>query len=250
MFRKVIPGTGSRLTIVNHTETYGRHVLENVVQKLEISQCVDLGCGFGDDLQIVMKSHPSATCLGIDYGYWNKEHLIKIGIEPVSVNIETERLPFDDESVDFVIANQILEHTKEIYWINHEIFRILKVGGHLYLGVPNVLSLHNRILGLFGVHPTCAKMISAHIRVFSKQDTLLFYHEVAGNLISVEGFYGSQFYPFPGFIARKLANLFPSLAFSIFFLFKKRSQYGNQFIDRLSQVVLETNFFTGKISDS
>jgi len=61
------------------------------------------------------------------------------GIKPMSVNIEAEPLPLENESVELVIANQVLEHTKEIYWINHEIFRTLKVGGHLYLGVPNVL---------------------------------------------------------------------------------------------------------------
>ncbi|MBF0505378.1 MAG: class I SAM-dependent methyltransferase [Nitrospirae bacterium] len=245
MFRRVTPGTGSRLTVVDHAETYGRHVLRNVVQKLDVSLCVDLGCGAGDDLQIVMKSHPAARCFGIDYGDWNKDKLMQMGIEPVSINIETERLPFNDESADLVIANQVFEHTKEIYWINHEIFRVLRVGGHLYLGVPNVLSLHNRILGLLGVHPTSAKMISAHLRVFSRNDTLLFYREIASDFASLQGFYGSQFYPFPGFLARQLARMFPSCAFSIFFLFRKTGPYSNQFIDRLSQVVLETNFFAG-----
>ncbi|WP_219884784.1 methyltransferase domain-containing protein [Merismopedia glauca] len=61
------------------------------------------------------------------------------GIEVISRNIENQVFPFADETIDFVIANQVIEHTKEIYWINHEIFRTLKVGGYLWLGVPNVL---------------------------------------------------------------------------------------------------------------
>jgi SAM-dependent methyltransferase len=246
MLRKVTPGTSSRLTIVDHTETYGRHVLEKVSRDLDnVSLCVDLGCGGGDDLKIVMAHNPGAKSIGVDFGDWNKESLARAGIESLSVNIETERLPFDDESVDLIVANQVLEHTKEIYWINHEIFRTLKVGGHLYLGVPNVLSLHNRILGMFGVHPTSCKMISAHVRPFSKQDTLTFYRELGSGFTSLEGFYGSQFYPFPKAIARPLAALFPSCAFSIFFLIRKTGSYDGQFIRRLSEVVLETNFYAG-----
>jgi len=34
-------------------------------------------------------------------------------------------------------------------------------------------------------------------------------------------FKGSNFYPFPSFVAKVLGNLFPSLAVSIFFLLRK-----------------------------
>lgn len=245
MLRNVIPGTASRLTLVDHTETFGRHVLANIVRNLEISTCVDLGCGSGDDLMTVKEYSPASRLIGIDYGSWNQEQLIAKGIEPISINIENQALPFEDETVDLAIANQVLEHTKEIYWINHEIFRTLKVGGYLYLGVPNVLSLHNRIAGMFGVHPTCSKLISAHVRVFSKNDTLLFYREVSKGIAFVEGVYGSQFYPFPKVLARPLASLFPSLAFSIFFLIKKTANYNGEFIQWLSNIPLETNFYAG-----
>jgi SAM-dependent methyltransferase len=245
MFRNVVPGTGSRLTIVDHTETYGRHILDKVIHNLDISICVDLGCGNGDDLWVVKNNYPKSRCIGIDFGGWNKEKLIERGIEPVLVNIENQPLPLESESVDFIIANQILEHTKEIYWINHEIFRTLKIGGYLYLGVPNVLSLHNRVLGIFGIHPTSSKMISAHIRVFSRNDTLLFYKVIATDFAVVKGFYGSQFYPFPKLIARPLAAILPSFAFTIFFLIKKTEKYNGEFIEWLSKAQLETNFFTG-----
>ena len=34
--------------------------------------------------------------------------------------------PFEDETVDILIVNQILEHCKEIFWIFHELTRVLK----------------------------------------------------------------------------------------------------------------------------
>jgi ubiquinone/menaquinone biosynthesis C-methylase UbiE len=246
VLRKVTPGTTSRLTGVDHGETYGRHILDRVSKDMAVAVCVDLGCGSGDDLMIVKKRHPQARCIGVDFGDWNRERLSRRGIESVSLDIESEALPFEDETADLIIANQVLEHTKQLFFINHEIFRTLKVGGYLYLGVPNVLSLHNRVLGLVGTHPTCAKLISGHVRVFSKRDTIFFYETIAGRFTALEGFYGSQFYPFPRSIARPLASALPSLAVSIFFLFTKTATYEGEFLAWLSNVQLETNYYGGE----
>lgn len=246
MLRRVTPGTASRLTMVDHNETYGRHILKTALRNMNVSHCVDLGCGNGDDLLVVKACNAKAVCTGIDFNNWNKKLLAERGIESISVNIEDQLLPFSDESIDLVIANQVIEHVKEIYWINHEVFRILKVGGCLYLGVPNVLSLHNRVLGLFGVHPTCAKLISAHVRVFSRHDTVSFYKNVAGNVLTVDQFHGSQFYPFPRVVARPLSAMFPSLAFSIFFLIRKTREYNGEFVVWLAKSHLETNFYRGQ----
>jgi ubiquinone/menaquinone biosynthesis C-methylase UbiE len=246
MFRKVPPGTTSRLTLVDHAETYGRHVLAEALKCRNVSLCIDLGCGNGDDLMVVRKYNPKAKCVGVDFSDRNKEGLLERGIEFVSMNIERQALPFESETIDLIIANQVLEHTKEIYWIHHEIFRTLKVGGYLYVGVPNILSLHNRILGLLGIHPTGLKMISAHVRGFSRKDMILFYREIAGSFVTIEKIYGSQFYPFPGIIARPLAKAFPSFAFSIFFLIKKAGTYRGEFIRWLSENPLETNFYRPK----
>lgn len=249
MFRRVAAGTNSRLTSVDHRETYGRHVLASMAPKIDVTTCLDLGCGHGDDLSIVKQVHPNAKLYGVDFGDWNTEALVRAGISPLTVDIEREPLPFEAESLDLIIANQILEHTKEIYWINHEIFRTLRVGGCLYLGVPNVLAFHNRLLGLAGIHPTCVKMVSAHVRAFSKRDTYLFYNEVAGSLLNVEEFRGSQFYPFPRGGARLLSRLFPAAAGSIFFLIRKQVAYDGQFIGRLESVPMETNFYRGPAAD-
>ncbi len=163
-------------------------------------------------------------------------------IKTYQINIETECLPFENESIDLVICNQILEHTKEIFWILHEISRILKINGHLIIGVPNVASLHNRIGLLIGKHPTQAKTCSAHIRCFSKNDFLLFLEECVGAGYSLKSFDGSQFYPFPPFLAQPLAHFLPSMAFSIFFLLQKTKVYKESFLEYPGKANLETNF--------
>ena len=245
MIKKFIPGATSRLAFINHDETYGRHVLDRWVKSIDTKVAVDLGCGHGYDLLVVKKNHPSSHLIGIDFGDWNKEKLTGVGIAKKTLNIEKDPLPFEANSVDLIICNQVLEHVKEIYWINHEIFRVLKLGGYLYLGVPNILSFHNRLLSFFGVHPTQAKMISAHIRTYSIGDTSQFYTTIGGEFLKVLKVSGSQFYPFPTPISRPLARAFPGSAFSIFFLIQKVADYHREFLDWPAKASLETNYFVG-----
>ncbi len=246
MFKKVIPGQASRLTIVDHEETYGRHVLERIVGNIDIETCVDLGCGTGSDLRTVQAQKPSAKLYGIDFGNWNLDLLSRHQISPLSLDIEKDVFPFKDNGVDFFIANQVLEHTKEIFWVNHEVFRCLKPGGHLFLGVPNILSLHNRVLSLLGYHPTQHKLLSAHVRVFSLKDLASFYKNIGAHFCDVKCSAGSQFYPFPKNTARILSSVLPGLSFSIFMLIQKTGEYADEFIKWPGYATLESNFYTGQ----
>lgn len=250
---QLIPGSTGGMHplagLIDHTETYGSHVIAKLVQGLpELAVVVDIGAGSGRDLGIVKTQNPSCQTIAIEAG---KEYAAQLEgkVDKVVVaNIEQDRFPFDDESVDLIIANQILEHTKEIFWIFHEMTRIMKPGGRLVFGVPNVLSFHNRLIGLFGRHPTQHKLYSAHVRPFSKQDTIKFMNVCSPGTYNLESFAGSQFYPFPRIAARAFSNLFPSLSFSIFFEFKKIGAYNDGFIHFPSLAGLETNFYTGQIA--
>lgn len=88
LFRKVIPGSTSRLAIVDHTETYGRHILKNVIKKINVSKCIDIGCGHGYDLSIVKQQYPGAKLYGVDFGAWNADKLKSLGIKPIIINFE------------------------------------------------------------------------------------------------------------------------------------------------------------------
>jgi ubiquinone/menaquinone biosynthesis C-methylase UbiE len=235
-----------KLKFVDHGETYGRHILDAWMRNLKCDTILDLGCGSGSDLEIAKRHNPQSHCIGVEYSDWAKAQLLQKGIDPITIDIECEAIPYADESLDLIIGNQILEHTKEIFWINHEVFRTLKVGGHFYLSVPNVLAWHNRLLGLTGRHPTCVQLCSAHVRAFSKRDTLNFYRTILPQGVELVKFAGAQFYPFPKPIARSLATIFPNLSVSIFFLLKKTSPYQSEFLNWLNQAQLETNYYAGK----
>jgi len=241
------PGTTSRLGFVDHTETYGPKVIEKIVRSIQIKSCLDIGAGNGRDLSIVKKNHPNCALWAVDFRP-NNEKLIKLGCKILPLDIERDSIPVPDESIDFVVANQTMEHVKEIYWINHEVFRVLSIGGYFVIGVPNLLALHNRILPIFGFHPTCIQMISAHIRGYSIRDTVKFYETIGSRFLSVERVLGAQFYPLPKIASRFAAAMSPGLSSSIFFKIKKTSAYSNEFQYWTRDHLLETNFFTGQHS--
>jgi SAM-dependent methyltransferase len=233
---------------IDHRETYGPHVIRRFVRSIgEIGSVVDLGAGSGRDLEIVKSIEPNVKTIAVEGGRHYAKELEDRVDQVIVLNVERDALPFPNESIDLVMANQVLEHTKEIFWIFHEVSRSLKVGGHFLFGVPNVASLHNRLLLLFGVQPTQHKLCSAHVRPFSKNDTRKFIDACFPGGYTLAAFGGAQFYPLPPRPARLFADIFPTAAFSIFFLFRKEKEYRDEFAVYPARAKLETNFWTGNV---
>lgn len=232
--------------MIDRDLNYGRHIIEHYLASVKGYHTVlDLGAGQGDDLLLAKKVNPSAQLHAVEcYGPYI-QNLENKGIKVHSLNIEQDKFGFADESVDIIIANQILEHTKEIFWILHEVSRTLQIGGKAIIGVPNLASLHNRLLLLLGQQPTSLKNNSAHVRGYTLPDfkKLLDSGFPGGyKLLKCEG---SNFYPFPPVIAKSLAKVFPTMAWSIFLLIEKQKKYNNEFLEYPITNRLETNFFLG-----
>jgi SAM-dependent methyltransferase len=233
-------------TVIDRELNYGRHLILRFLKVVHpFATVVDLGAGRGDDLELARAVDPAANLHGIeacaDYG----KELRSRGFTVHRLNIERDSLPFPEEFVDVVIMNQILEHSKEVFWIFHEVSRILRCGGHAIIGVPNLASLHNRILLVFGQQPTSIQTCSAHVRGFTKGDLLRFLRTCwpEGYALRLRG--GSNFYPFPPSIVKRLATIFPSLAWGMFLLLQKRRPYIDAFIRHPAEQQFETNFYLG-----
>ncbi len=233
--------------MIDRSLNYGRHILDSLAKKYSQLECnpriLDIGAGSGQDLLICRRNLPEADLIAIESCHQNIESLRGLGFIVHSLNVEKDTIPCADESVDLVIANQILEHCKEIFWIFHEATRILKVGGRMYIGVPNLASLHSRILLLFGYQPTCIRTTSAHIRGFTKEDFINFLDTCFAKGYRLTSFRGSNYYPFPPLLAKPLSQLLPRSAACIFFEIQKIKRYGSEFINY--PIGLETNFWLG-----
>ena len=57
--------------------------------------------------------------------------------------------PFKDETFDYVVAVEVIEHLENPWNFLREINRVLKKGGKLCLTTPNIHSIHQRIFFLF-----------------------------------------------------------------------------------------------------
>jgi SAM-dependent methyltransferase len=65
-----------------------------------------------------------------------------LGINVLKCNVDTDTLPFEDQSFDAIVFNEIFEHLRiDLIFSLSEILRVLKPGGCLMLSTPNLRSL-------------------------------------------------------------------------------------------------------------
>lgn len=163
----------------------------------------------------------SENCFGIDIF----DHVVSEAAKHIKahkVDLERDKFPFEDETFDIVICNQVFEHLKQIYLPMSEIHRVLKTKGILIFSVPNLASFHNRLLLLLGRQPTAIRIMGPHVRGFSHKDTIKFLE--FNDLFKVKKVIGVGFYPFPIMIGRLLGRLFPNLSHTTIILAIKNSK--------------------------
>lgn len=193
-----------------------------LLEKVKAGSLLDVGCAGGT------KAEEYARSLGIPLGR------VK-GIEPQAgyaaeagkrfevykVDIEKEPFPLPDGAFDIVVCNQVLEHLKNIYRPLSEMDRIVKTGGFLLIGVPNLSGLYNRLLLLLGRQPLSIAIDGPHIRGFTHSAFLAFLEQNPNfGLIATES---SNLYPLPYPLLDLLGGSFPGLSSFTFYLLKKKT---------------------------
>jgi len=226
---------------------YGREIIAGMARRhagdpgAETLRVLDLGLGSGADLENIRAAMGGRTIepFGVDSYEPNVHAGRDRGVEVVSLDLERDRLPFADASLDLVVANQVLEHAKEIFWIVSETARVLKRDGALLVGVPNLASLHARVMLGLGMQPSPIDVLGPHVRGFAKGGFKSFIEE--GGFFEVVEVKGANFYPFPGFLARPLARALPGFSVSLFFRCQRTAKDG-RFIEVLDRKFFETPF--------
>lgn len=228
---------------------YGRAIVARFVRGLKPDVAVDLGPGLGEDLRAISAAHPDARVVGLEaYGPY-ADALRRDGIEVIVCNIERDRFPFEDGTVDLIVANQVFEHIKEVHWVLHECARVLRTGGSLVIGVPNLASFHNRMLLAIGRQPTSLANWSAHVRGYTRRDLAATLDKpFPGGFRLVESA-GANFYPLPGPLARVAARIWPGGAWGFFGRLEKAKAYDGSYLRWPAAQLLETNFYLGPDAD-
>jgi SAM-dependent methyltransferase len=230
---------------------YGRETIAAMMrqQAARLSQSgslhvLDIGFGSGADLLNVKTALHSRQVglFGVDSNPTRVAQASENGIAAVQLNIESDRLPFADHFFDGVIANQVIEHTKQIFWIVSEVSRVLKKSGLFIVGVPNLAALHIRVLLALGEQPASIELLGPHVRGFTKNSFVRFI--TADDYFRVLQVRGANFYPFPSAIARRLSRWLPTLSVGLILLCQRTDKEGT-FIQVLKDRFYETDYFQG-----
>jgi|WetSurMetagenome_2_1015567.scaffolds.fasta_scaffold05524_6 SAM-dependent methyltransferase len=230
---------------------YGRDVIAGMAQRQAETipgspvQVLDLGLGSGADLENIRSALAGrgVVLCGVDSYEPNVARARERGVEVWSLDIEREALPVSDASLDLVVANQVLEHTKEIFWIVSEAGRALKPGGALLVGVPNLASFHSRAMLALGMQPSPIDVLGPHVRGFTKGGFKRFVEE--GGFFEVVEVRGGNFYPLPMPFAKVAARLWAGGSVSLFFRCRRTAKTG-RFLEVLDQKFFETPFYRGQ----
>lgn len=79
-------------------------------------------------------------------------------VEVLLLDIERESIPHPDNFCDTAIPIDVIEHFVDPIAPLIEIHRVLKPGGHLLIGIPNIAKWTRRIKLLFGHFPATASI--------------------------------------------------------------------------------------------
>ena len=168
-----------------------------------VERLLDVGCWDGS---ATMRYARAVGCepFGVEVFEEPAATARQAGVSVKVLDLETDALPWPDASMDVVVANQILEHLKNVWLPMAEMFRVLRPGGHLVVSAPNLASLHNRALLALGRQPTSIRTRGPHVRGFTYRE-LRRLVELDG-AFRVERVLGVGFYPLPARWARPVAR--------------------------------------------
>lgn len=111
-----------------------------IFDKEKRGKVLDIGCGNGDYAFNLHKMGFDVLAGDMDVNRFQYKDQIKFQ----KCNV-TETLPFDNNSFDFIVLAEVVEHFKNPYDVIQELHRILKPGGTLVLSTPNILNLKSRV---------------------------------------------------------------------------------------------------------
>jgi ubiquinone/menaquinone biosynthesis C-methylase UbiE len=131
-------------TVATQQLLYGRHVdlvLQELGQKVEGKNILDVGCGFGGTVLELNELHTKAYGLDVD------KEKVKIAnkiakqknVENTFVVSGGESIPFRNNVFDFVISVYALEHVQDPSKVVSEMIRVLRPHGILYIYTANYL---------------------------------------------------------------------------------------------------------------
>ncbi len=197
----LLPGVLARVT-----DTIEAECARLAGEGFSARRLLDVGCWDGASTMRYAAALGCPAC-GIEVFETQARAAEARGIEVARADLENDRFPWRDGHVDAIVCNQVFEHLKNVWLPISEIYRVLAPGGRLILSVPNLASLHNRVLMALGRQPTSIRTFGPHVRGYTFGEIRDFVAH--GGKLQVERVRGVGFYPLPAGAAVPLTRLWP-----------------------------------------
>lgn len=177
------------------------NVILKLLENRPYGKTLEIGYGSGILMPTLCKI--SEEVYGVDFNSDPQDVLARLnylGCSPILSRGVEDRLLFDDNSLDLVVAVSVLEHISEIGSFLEEIHRVLKPGGQLLVGMPAVNKTMEYLFKAIGFgnidhhHVTSPETMSRHARQIFRQ--------VKGSAW-MPGFFPSNIYLYKSFCFEK-----------------------------------------------
>ena len=129
------PGSYNRFSIKRYKELY-KFILPYIEKD---SRILDIGCAMGGFIKFLKTKWDYKNLYGID----PVEEYVKEANDKNIIVGNVNSIPFEDNSFDVIILDQVLEHVSNLKLAMKEIRRVLDKGGICYIGVPDVERYNN-----------------------------------------------------------------------------------------------------------
>jgi 2-polyprenyl-3-methyl-5-hydroxy-6-metoxy-1,4-benzoquinol methylase len=209
------------------TQYEWQNVIDNIFRILDANlktfkpyKIIDIGCGDGSTTARIA-SYFDINMNNV-YGVEYNDDLINISSKLFNVDkidLEVDDIPYENNTFDLVICNQVLEHLKHYRKVIDDLIRITSKEGYIIIGIPNLAHLLNRIYLLFGSQPLCIHLNSSHVRSFTHKSFAKML--ISLHMVKLLNCKGSLMYPLPYFIANNIKDHFIGLNGYVCYLLQK-----------------------------
>lgn len=131
---------------------------------------LDIGCGIGEIGELLIRNKNKVY--GIDISPTAVKKAGKRGLIVKCGDIEKEKIPFENNYFDVILAAEVIEHLLDTDDFLEQIRHKLKKKGELIITTPNLATLGRRLILLLGKNPLTevrlARHSAGHLRYFVK----------------------------------------------------------------------------------
>ena len=122
-----------RKIVSDYDEKFVDHLVERF--KLTEGKLLDIGCGTKRTMNIFHKKN--FKVYGVDKEVYNEEKNLDSKFEVKYLNLEKDKIAYEDNFFDVVFCKSVIEHVKNPLNIFNEAYRVLKPGGIILVLTPS-----------------------------------------------------------------------------------------------------------------